>query len=52
MAFKLIESTHTRWRTMNQHHLVNLVHAGAILEKGRLLERLVIRPTIRQKTAS
>src|SRR5699024_2671324 len=39
MAFKLIESAQTRWRAVNAPHLVALVRAGAIFEKGRLVER-------------
>jgi putative transposase len=39
MAFKLIESAQTRWRTVNAPHLVALVRAGARFEQGRLVER-------------
>jgi putative transposase len=39
MAFKLIESAQTRWRAVNAPHLVALVRAGAVFEKGKLLER-------------
>lgn len=39
MAFKLIESAQTRWRAVNAPHLVALVRAGAIFEKGQLVER-------------
>ena len=39
MAFKLIESSHARWRTVNAPHLVALVRAGAVFHKGKLLER-------------
>jgi transposase-like protein len=39
MAFKLIEATQQRWRTVNAPHLVALVRAGAIFEKGVLIER-------------
>jgi transposase-like protein len=39
MAFKLIESAQARWRAVNAPHLVALVRAGAVFEKGRLVER-------------
>ncbi len=39
MAFKLLESAHTRWRAVNAPHLVALVRAGAHFEKGKLVER-------------
>lgn len=39
MAFKLIESAQTRWRAVNAPHLVALVRAGAVFEKGKLIER-------------
>jgi putative transposase len=39
MAFKLMESAQTRWRAVNAPHLVPLVRAGAIFEKGKLVER-------------
>ena len=39
MAFKLIEAAEHRWRTVNAPHLVALVRAGAIFEKGVLIER-------------
>lgn len=39
MAFKLIEATQARWRTVNAPHLVALVRAGAVLEAGQLVER-------------
>jgi transposase-like protein len=39
MAFKLIESAQQRWRAVNGPHLVALVRAGAIFEKGALIER-------------
>src|ERR687896_698595 len=39
MAFKLIESAEQRWRAVNGPHLVALVRAGAIFEKGVLIER-------------
>jgi putative transposase len=39
MAFKLMESAQARWRMVNAPHLVALVRAGAIFEKGKLVER-------------
>jgi len=39
MAFKLIQSAEQRWRAVNRPHLVALVRAGAIFEKGALIER-------------
>jgi transposase-like protein len=39
MAFKLMESAQTRWRAVNAPHLVALVRAGALFEKGILVER-------------
>ena len=39
MAFKLIESAQHRWRAVNGPHLVALVRAGAIFDKGVLIER-------------
>ena len=39
MAFKLIESAQQRWRAVNAPQLVALVRAGAIFEKGVLIER-------------
>ena len=39
MAFKLIESARARWRAVNAPHLVALVRAGAVFEKGILIER-------------
>ena len=41
MAFKLIEAAEARWRAVNAPHLVALVRAGAVLEKGKLIERPV-----------
>src|SRR5256714_12026315 len=38
MAFKLIESAQTRWRAVNAPQLVALVRAGAIFEKGVMVE--------------
>ncbi|GEB24986.1 IS256 family transposase [Brevibacterium aurantiacum] len=39
MAFKLIESAQARWRAVNAPHLVALVRAGAVFDKGELVER-------------
>ena len=39
MAFKLLESAQQRWRAVNGPHLVALVRAGTIFEKGVLIER-------------
>jgi putative transposase len=39
MAFKLIESSQTRWRAVNAPHLVALVRAGATFVNGNLAER-------------
>src|SRR5215212_4345962 len=39
MAFKLIEATQRRWRSVNAPHLVALVRAGAKFEKGVMVER-------------
>jgi putative transposase len=39
MAFKLMESAQSRWRAVNAPHLVALVRAGAVFEKGILVER-------------
>ena len=39
MAFKLIQSAEQRWRAVNGPRLVALVRAGAIFEKGVLIER-------------
>jgi hypothetical protein len=39
MAFKLIESAQTRWRTVNAPHSVALVRAGARCEECLLVER-------------
>jgi hypothetical protein len=41
MAFKLIEAAEARWRAVNAPHLVALVRAGAVFEKGKLIERQV-----------
>jgi transposase-like protein len=39
MVFKLVESAQQRWRAVNAPHLVALVRAGALFERGRLVER-------------
>jgi hypothetical protein len=39
MAFKLIESAHTRWRAVNAPHRVALVRAVAKFHNGKLVER-------------
>lgn len=39
MAYKLIESAQQRWRAVNAPHLVALVRAGAVFEKGVMIER-------------
>ena len=39
MAFKLIESAQSRWRSVNAPHLVALVRAGAKFEQGVMVER-------------
>ena len=39
MAFKLIQSAEQRWRAVNAPHLVALVRAGAVVERGVLIER-------------
>jgi hypothetical protein len=39
MAFKLIEAAEARWRAVNAPHLIALVRAGAVFEKGKLIER-------------
>lgn len=41
MASKLIEAAETRWRAVNAPYLVALVRAGAVFEKGKLIERPV-----------
>lgn len=39
MAYKLIESAQARWRSVNAPHLVALVRAGVVFEKGVMAER-------------
>ena len=47
MAFKLIESAQTRWRTVNAPHLVALVRAGATFDQ-RQTRRTTRRPDNRR----
>jgi len=39
MAFKLIDTAQHLWRAVNAPHLVVLLHAGAVFENGKLVER-------------
>ena len=39
MAYKRIDAAQARWRAVNAPHLVALVRAGAVFNKGKLLER-------------
>ena len=39
MAYKLIEAAQDRWRSVNAPHLVALVRAGVVFEKGVMVER-------------
>jgi transposase-like protein len=39
MAFKLIEAAQDRWRSVNAPQLVALVRAGAVFDKGVMIER-------------
>ena len=39
MAYKLIATAESRWRAVNAPHLVALVRAGAVFERGVLVER-------------
>ncbi|MEZ0054362.1 putative transposase, partial [Mycobacterium sp. MAA66] len=39
MAYKVIDAAQARWRAVNAPHLVALVRAGAVFDKGKLLER-------------
>ncbi|MDA1096476.1 MAG: hypothetical protein O3B84_04380 [Chloroflexi bacterium] len=39
MAFKLIEAAVTRWRAVDDAHLVPLVRAGAKFKNGKFIER-------------
>jgi putative transposase len=48
MAFKLIEAAEARWRAVNAPHLVALVRAGAVFEKGKLIERPVDSSTTKE----
>jgi transposase-like protein len=48
MAFKLIEAAEARWRAVNAPHLVALVRAGAVVKKGKLIERPVDSSTTKE----
>jgi putative transposase len=48
MAFKLIETAESRWRSVNAPHLVALVRAGAKFDKGVMIER----PTTQDQEAA
>jgi transposase-like protein len=39
MVFKLVESAQARWQAVNGTHLVPLVRAGALFERGQRVER-------------
>ncbi|MET4647367.1 hypothetical protein ABID95_007136 [Streptomyces atratus] len=39
MVFNLVESAQQRWRAVNAPHLVALVRADALFERGQLVER-------------
>jgi putative transposase len=39
MVFKLLEAAEQRWRKVNGPRLVALVRAGALFERGKLVER-------------
>jgi len=39
MAFKLLEAAQDRWRAVNGPHLVALVRAGALFDKGVMVKR-------------
>jgi transposase-like protein len=39
MAYKLIDAAQARWRALNAPHLVALVRAGAVFDKGVMIER-------------
>ena len=39
MVFKLLEAAEQRWRKVNGPKLVALVRAGALFERGQLVER-------------
>jgi hypothetical protein len=39
MAFKLLEAAEQHWRAVNGPHLVALVRAGAVFQKGVLIAR-------------
>jgi dihydrofolate reductase len=48
MAFKLIEAAEARRRAVNAPHLVALVRAGAVFEKGKPVERPVDSSTTKE----
>jgi hypothetical protein len=48
MAFKLTEAAEAWWRAVNAPHLVALVRAGAVFEKGKLIERPVGSSTTKE----
>lgn len=48
MAFTLIEAAEARWRAVDTPHLVALVRAGAVFEKGKLIERPVDSSTTQE----
>ncbi|EUA10598.1 putative dNA polymerase V subunit UmuC [Mycobacterium kansasii 732] len=48
MACKLTEAIEARWRAVNAPHLVALVRAGAVFEKGKLIERAVVSSTTKE----
>lgn len=48
LAFTVIEAAEARWRAVNAPHLVALVRAGAVFEKGRLIERPVDASTTKE----
>ena len=46
MAYKLIAAAQIRWRAVNVPHLIALVRAGLVFDKGKLLEQPIdITPT-------
>jgi putative transposase len=48
MAYKLIDAAQARWRAVNAPQLVVLVRAGAVFEKGKLIERPVDSSTTKE----
>jgi transposase-like protein len=47
-ASRPIEAAEARWRAVNAPHLVALVRAGAVFEKGKLIERPVDSSTTKE----